>query len=538
MAAFGFAQIPILICAALAMIINTGTQAISGKCFGRGDVDGVNKIISLAVNLDIIIGAIFMAVFLLFSHQIARLCGATGDMIELASLYLKGIAPGLIFLFLGPTLTATMQMDGDPIRSFSSVAVMTAVNIILDLVDVLVVDWGMFGMALATTISNVVNILILAMHFVKPNHMIQLSFKEVPFGKTLKLFKIGLPAANQQLCMFARNIFLNIFLLGLAGSSAVAAFTSLSGALPLILAVANGFGASTLLVAGVLIGEEDKDSLIRLMKKILSLALISSLILAAILFIFAGTIASFYVSKDLAVQYAYLKSAFRIYAISSPFSMLTILLISYYQCMEKSAYASLLSILENAVFIIGYSVILSNVLGVNAVWVSFVLAEISSLLVISLYSILKYKKLPILNRFLLLKEDFGVPKSERINYAIKTKNDIIDLSERIISFCEEKGIDHRRALFAGLAMEEMVVTIFENNCNQKNLRADVYLAHKNGELEIHLKDNGKQFDPVKCAETINPKDQTANIAVRLFYHIVKECDYQYVFNLNMLSFDI
>ena len=539
MAAFGFAQPTVLICAAIGLIFSTGTQAIAGKCLGRGDIEGVNVVASLSLLLCVVLGAVLFFVVFFLSTPIVRLFGASGELVAPASVYLKGIAPGIILLLLGPIMTCLMQIDGDPIRSFASVAVMTAINIALDLLSALVLHAGMLGMALATTISSVANIAVMALHFTKKDILLHPSLKKASFAVAGRLIVTGLPNANQQFCNVVRIVVLNLLLDALAGSAAVAAFASLSGAIPLVMAVLNGFGTTTLLISGVLVGEEDRESFVRLLRKIFRLAAAVSLLLGLVVFVCAGAIASFYVSGEDAAQLAMVTRAFRLYAWSIPLTMCTLLLTNSYQSLGRSRLAILLSVLENAVLIVAFSFAISRFAGADGVWLSFLCTEALLLLALLSATLCRGRGLPFAERILLLPDGFGGNAAMRMNLTVRTKEEASAVAETVTAFCTERGIDRKRAFYSGLCMEEMTVIALENNAQaQHPVQVDIFLAIRDGVLTIHLKDNGVPFDPAAQNQLLNPSDPAANVAIRLFYHLVRESDYHLLFQMNMLTFSI
>ena len=115
--------------------------------------------------------------------------------------------------------------------------------------------------------------------------------------------------------------------------------------------------------------------------------------------------------------------------------------------------------------------------------------------------------------------------------------DVMNLSEKFISFCTQKGLDAKRAYYAGLCLEEMAGNIvlhgFEKD--KKNHAVDMRVVFEEDQLVIRLSDNCIPFNPKERAEIINPEDITKNIGVRMVARIAKSMQYQNMLGLNVLT---
>ena len=541
MASFGFAQPAVLIVAALAMIFSTGMQSLAGKGLGRGDMDSVNATASLALVLASATGLFFSLIAFFGAVPIVRALGASGDTLIPAAEYLRGVAPGLFFIILGPLMTGLMQIDGDPARSFISVAAMTGVNIVLDFANVFLFHGGLLGMALATAFSNLVNIGIMVLHFMKKDGILRLSFRHVHFRKSGVLLRTGLPTANQQLCIVVRTTIINRLLSGLAGSAAVAAFTTLCSVVPLVLSVMNGIANTALLVTGVVIGEEDRVSLEKLISSIGRMTLWIALGVFTALFALSGGIARVFVGAGDPAQLALVTRTFRLFSLATPFLALDVFCIGQYQSMGRILLANGICLCENVLLVTPIAFVLSRFMGTDGVWLSFLVTEVLLLLWQTLHASRRLGKLPRHPaQFFLPRDGFGLPAERRVNFSATSVEDAAALSEQIISFLRERGVDDKRSLYTGICMEEMAVLALQNSASTgKRCQVDVFLAIRDdGAVTVRLKDNGVRYDPAAQHELLNPDDLVEHIAVRMFFRMVREADYRYVFDLNTLTYTI
>ena len=113
----------------------------------------------------------------------------------------------------------------------------------------------------------------------------------------------------------------------------------------------------------------------------------------------------------------------------------------------------------------------------------------------------------------------------------------MNLSETVIRFCTQKGLDEKRAYYAGLCLEEMAGNIVLHGFNKdtKKHAVDMRVVYEEDELVIRLSDHCIPFNPKERAEIFNPEDITKNIGVRMVARIAKSMQYQNMLGLNVLT---
>ena len=111
------------------------------------------------------------------------------------------------------------------------------------------------------------------------------------------------------------------------------------------------------------------------------------------------------------------------------------------------------------------------------------------------------------------------------------------VSERVQSFCLERGVDARRAYLAGLAMEEMAGNIVDHGFtkDRKKHSIDVRVAHKGDDVILRIKDDCVPFDPAERRQLADSGDPAKNIGIRLVFRIARDVQYQNILGLNVLT---
>lgn len=536
MAAFGIATpIPIVL-AAISGIFSSGSQALAGRYMGKGQVKELNNLMTLVVLGTTAIGAVLTTVMVCFPAGVAALLGAQGEILADCTDYVRSLAFGVIPILLTPVLVGFLQIDQDGKRAVIGALIMSVSNAAMDILAG-VLHLGMFGMGMATAISQAIAVGYMLLHFTKKNSKLKFSAKGIRLRELTVILSSGLPSAVYHFCNVLCISALNRLLVTRCDTNTVTAFSVQNSLTPIIMGCIIGTGITTLLVCSVIAGEENRRSLRKTLAYILKLGVGIGLGLAVIVFAFAKVpLAMMFCGSSDAELLNMVTRVLRFFAVSIPFTMLNMILIFYYQSMQKNALSNVICVFDNAVFLIASAYLLSDLFGSDGVWISFLIAEILILVVLVFIVGFKQHKIPTsLHDFMLLPDDFGVDVDHRMNITATSLDEVTSISEDIINFCNRQNIDSRRAMATGLCMEELAAAALADNGNARKLPyVDIYLTYKKGELKIRLRDNGVPFDTAK----LNP-DNSSDIgeaaSMRIVTSLAKDISYSSVLGLNVFS---
>ena len=149
--------------------------------------------------------------------------------------------------------------------------------------------------------------------------------------------------------------------------------------------VAVGVGMTTLMISGVVVGEEDKASIKKLIKTSLAHGFVLVTIVSVILFIFAPLFVSFYVQNSPETA-ALAVASVRFFCISMPLHATIGVFINYLQGSRNTLRAHILTLFNELVFIVAAAFALSPVFSVNGVWASFPVGKVLTILLLILMS--------------------------------------------------------------------------------------------------------------------------------------------------------
>ena len=137
-------------------------------------------------------------------------------------------------------------------------------------------------------------------------------------------------------------------------------------------------------------------------------------------------------------------------------------------------------------------------------------------------------------------ERIGVEADARIDISVQRMGEVLAVSYQIIDFCRRRGIDERRAFFAGLCMEEMAGNVVAHGFAQdtKEHAVDIRVIHKGDDVILRIKDDCIPFDPKERMNMVTDEDPFRNIGIRMVYDSAAEVQYQNILGLNVLMIRI
>ena len=535
--ALGFISPLTSLLAAISSIVSGGARIVSGKLIGRGEAKKIKEIYTNSLIALLIIGVLLTMICFLFSNSIASLLGAKADSIIETSIYIKGLSIGIIPTLIVPSLMIFLQMINDSTLSFVSVIVLTIFNLLFSLINVLVVDGGVFGMGLSTSLSQLMAMIFLFICVYKRKDILSFEGKSTSAKTILNILKIGSPAAIASILYPIRNIVFNSEALLIAGTDAVSALAIMNSTAGVFDAVNIAVGSVAIALASVFTGEKDSQSLKILFKTILKYGLILAFIKIVIIVLFSKQLTILFGGVNEVIDMCY--ELYIFYGICMPINIITLSLLGPIQSFEKVTFVNTLYLFNAIIVPIGTVFLLKNIIGIRAIFIAYALAELVTIIIIYLTPCIKAKHL-----LFTFEDIFEINKnievSDSINISVKDINEIVKISSEVENFCVAHGIDARRSKMSGLCLEEVAGNVVEHGftkTKKNKLSIDIYVSVIDDKVILRIRDNAPNFDPrSKLGEVEN--DPCKNIGIRLVSKIAKQMNYQNYFGMNVLSIEL
>ena len=122
--------------------------------FGAGDYDSLRKYVAGAAYCSLFFAVTITAFTVIFSRDILELMNTPTDIIDLSWAYITTIFAGIPGYILYNMCSGILRALGDSRTAVVWLVIASVTNVVLDLFFIIILEWGVFGAALATTISQ------------------------------------------------------------------------------------------------------------------------------------------------------------------------------------------------------------------------------------------------------------------------------------------------------------------------------------------------------------------------------------------------
>lgn len=511
--------------AAIAAVISLGANILCGNCMGRGEEKEIHRIFTTAIVTITGIGVVLTAATELFPGQVAALLGAEGEALPETIAYLRGLCIGTLPTLLVPCLVVFLNMANEITYAMFSTIVLAMVNLLVGLLNLKLFDGGMFGMGLASAISEYAAMFFLLAKFVTKKSLARLQKDGFVLRYVWKIVVLGSPSALMFFLYSIRNIQINTLSFETGGTSAVTALGILSSSAGIFDAVNTGIGSTLVMLASVMAGEEDRDSLKKLMKYTLTFGGVLVLIKTAVFASLANPIALLFGAQGEDIHLAMV--CVWAYALCMPFNLIPIVLIKIYQCLDRVALSNVLYVLTCIVFPIGIMRILSPAYGIYGVWSCYMLSEVFTILVLFIICWYKSGHLPVsCGDWLWLEKTFAGSERDQYTAVICSEETAEDAAAQVGQFLQEHGLPEETSL-SSLELLRLVWKDFL--ARQKGNVLETLITRKDGELLIRFRDNLLEKDRSGELRELLQKEGPASERNRM------ELKYQSTFGRNVLT---
>ncbi len=516
-----------------------GATILCGEHIGRNNPAGVQNVFALDIALSGIAGAVATAGHLMFG-MVGSLTTVADDpeISRMLTLYVLGQAIGIIPLMLGSQLSAFLSLDNKGKRTTLAGLLYIIANFLLNYLFVGVMKLEALGLALAPSIALWVYFLIQAPYFMKKDSSMHFTIKGIEWCEAVNIIKIGVPGAAGNAYNAIRGVIVNSLILSNVGPVGISAFTAANSFLSLFWAIPGGMLVVSRMMMSVSVGEEDRKSLTDAMKTALFNFIPIMLAIAVAIMLFAEPLTRLYYRDPSDPVYMMTIMGFRILPFCMPLAIIISHFSCYWQATDRRIQVHILAFLDGVVGVVVFSFLLIGKMGVTGVYTANVLNGFITPVFVLVYSCIFNKHFPgTIDELMSVPVDFGVPVYGRIDITLRDMDEVIGVSSTLQQFCQEKGIDERRAFFASLFLEEMAGNVIKHGFSADNREHSVRvcIACRKETLILSIKDDCVPFNIEQRARMMDQEDVTKNIGIRLVSKVASEMHYQNVLGLNVLT---
>ena len=324
----------------------------------------------------LVIGLFIMLTGIFFSVPISRLIGADSTTIETTDIYVKTVmcfAPAFI---INNILIPFVRNDGAPGLAMAAMLSGSISNVIFDYIFIFPCNMGMFGAALATGFAPVMGILVCSVHFLRKRNSFRLVPARPRFGTIKDICALGNASFIWELSNGIVILVLNMLILGIAGNTGVAAYGVVANAALVVMSVYTGISQGIQPIVSAAHGQGNKPWV----KKTYAAAIVTALIISALVyaasFIFAEPLSMAFNSENNPLLTEIASEGIRIYFIGFVFAGINVITAVFFGSIEKAVPSFVISIMRGIGVVIPAAIILSSLLGMTGVWLTFPVTEL------------------------------------------------------------------------------------------------------------------------------------------------------------------
>ena len=255
-------------------------------------------------------------------------------------------------------------------------------NIVCDYVLMFPMGLGLTGAALATAASPVVTSLVCCIHYFGKNSNIKFKWKRPSARLLFSCCKLGVSAFVGEISSAVTTTIFNMLILGIAGNVGVAAYGVIANLSLIAMAIFNGISQGAQPLISKCYGHGDQKEVNVLLKLGLMVSLITEGIAIVTAWGFTDSLIRIFNSEGNETLLYYAHDGMRLYFLGYLFAGVNIMLVGYFSATDRAKQAFVASILRGALAIAVCAVVMSRLWGINGVWLSFLVSEIITLLVI------------------------------------------------------------------------------------------------------------------------------------------------------------
>ena len=392
----------------IAVMIGDGCCAFVSISLGERKPENATRSVGNSVLLCVIASIVLTAIYLIFAEPILTAFGGkvNAETFALSKEYFFWIALGIPFYMFGQAMNPIIRADGNPKFAMISTLVGAAINIILDPIFIFGFKWGMMGAAIATVIGQIATAILAVWYLfrakiIKPAK-VDFNLQGKIVGKTLSL---GLCSFLAQISLVAAMAAINNMIRKYGAMDAIFGqeqFAQIPMAVvgivmkffQIVISIVIGMAAGCIPIVGFNMGAKMHDRVKKLFSKLLIAEAIVGAVALVIVEFFPNALIQIFGAANESIYYTdFAVKAFRIYLCMMIFACVNKATFIFLQAMGKAVESTMLSMVREIVFGVGFALILPLFFGLDGVLYSMPVSDILTAVISAILIVRTYKQL-------------------------------------------------------------------------------------------------------------------------------------------------
>lgn len=379
-----------LVSTGIALLFATGVSIVAAVHLAQGKKKAASINVTQAFTVSAFILLLFSLAIFFFSSQLCYLFGGTGRLEPYVVTYLRGVSPVPVLTALMMVGMFVIRLDGSPKYAMMCNVLSSLLNIALDWYFVFPLHMGIFGAAIATSISEAVAVIgtLFYMAFLSRNvHWYKPKFTSTSIRLTLRnvwyMTKLGMSAFIGETAIVCMLIVGNFVFIKYLHEDGVAAYSVACYLFPLVFMFGNSIAQSSLPIVSYNYGRKNEERIRKAFRLTVGLAVVLGLLITVFCLMESDTLISLFLDEG-TVAYQIGCKGFPYFTLSFLFFTLNVVFIGFYQSIELAKRATLWMLLRGIIFVIPSFILLPMMLGDKGLWLAVPLSEMLTFVVILL----------------------------------------------------------------------------------------------------------------------------------------------------------
>lgn len=397
-----------VIALAIAVMVGDGCCAFVSLSLGKNKPQDAGRSMGNAILLTVLFSLLLCAVYLVFSTQIIAMFGGTvnAETYRHSKEYFFWISIGIPFYMFGQAMNPVIRADQSPKFAMASTLAGALVNVVLDPVFIFLFRWGMMGAAVATVAGQIVTA-VLAVWYLTHTKTVKLCREDFQLNREVagRTLGLGICSFLSQISLVAAMAAINNMIRKYGAMDAVfgqvqyaqipmAVVGIVMKFFQIVISIVVGMAAGCIPIVGYNMGAGAGRRVKELFTKFLAAEasvgilafVVAECFLAWLIGIFGAANESVYYT-DFAVR------AFRIYLCMVVFACVNKAAFIFMQAMGKAYSSTMLSMIREIVFGVGFALLLPRFFGLDGVLYSMPVSDILTFAVSVIVIIQTYRQL-------------------------------------------------------------------------------------------------------------------------------------------------
>lgn len=359
---------------AVTILIGVGGVTLAAQSLGAEKKEEAGYYFSFSLGAILLVDAIIIGILRLFFADVVVLLGAAGDVYGYVTDFFGVILYFYIFMMINMAFSMFIRAEGKPQLSLFFGLAGNILNVILDYVFIIKLDWGMCGAALASGIAVLLPFLFGVWYFLSKKSAFTLSAFSINLAVFKSMLLLGLAEFIAQISISITTYIFNQVLFASLGVNGIAAFTVIGYVMFVESMILTGIAVGIHPLISFHFGAKNISFIFSMFKTAAGAAFTLGVLIFAAVFALSENIVGLFARDNQALIHIgsiglkFFSAAF----IINGYNMMAA---AFFTSIGEAKKAVLVSSLRSLILIIGFLAVLPGIIGDAGIWLSTPLAE-------------------------------------------------------------------------------------------------------------------------------------------------------------------